>query len=146
MHTILQRAWWRYIDTSAVVYSTYWPIINHKIEDSRLPKLAREKETYSTAAVDNASLLCTVQSHLVISFSCSNVLLVPEIRWTVTEFRANEVKISFSMQATHSVVWWICLSLFCQSIFCAYNREIMILVLELKQIMLQNLKVLNPKS
>lgn len=42
--------------------------------------LAEKQETYSTAAVHNASLLCIVQNHLLISSGYTNVLLVPEER------------------------------------------------------------------
>ncbi len=42
-----------------------------------------EKETYSTAAIDNASLLCCIHGHLLVSFGCSDVLLIPEKQHTL---------------------------------------------------------------
>lgn len=84
-YTQSYKAKWIYFDTiqhNNLQYSTYWLMTQYTNHFSnchlRLPTLAKKKETYSTAAVDNASLLWAVQSHLLISFGSSNVLLVPE--------------------------------------------------------------------
>lgn len=60
-------------------------------------------QTYSAAAVDDASLLCIVQSHLLVSFGCSNVLLVSEKQFTRCFKIWEECKLNLEQRKLHKI-------------------------------------------